>query len=46
VLGTPSRYIHSHNSLLHLGDYLSAVRLVNEVVPKLDAATVASFTDW
>ncbi len=46
VLGTPSRYIHSHNSVLHIGDYLSAVRLVNAVVPKLDAATVASFTDW
>ncbi len=46
VLGTPARYIHSHNSLLHLEDYLSAVRLTAAVVRRLDAATVAGLTQW
>ena len=46
VLGTPARYIHSHNSLIHIEDYLSAVRLVTEVVRRLDTPTVASFTAW
>ena len=46
VLGTPARYIHSHNSLLHLEDYLSAVRLTAAVVRRLDAVTVAGLTQW
>jgi endoglucanase len=46
VLGTPARYIHSHNSLLHLEDYLSAVRLTAAVVRRLDTATVAGLTRW
>jgi putative aminopeptidase FrvX len=34
VLGTPARYIHSHNSIIDINDYLSAVRLVCAVVRK------------
>ena len=46
VLGVPARYIHSHNSIIDLNDYLSAVQLVCAVVKKLDAATVREFTAW
>lgn len=46
VLGVPARYIHSHNSIIDINDYLSAVRLVCAVVKRLDAATVAGFTGW
>lgn len=46
VLGTPARYIHSHNSLIHLEDYLSAVRLAAALVRCLDAPTVAALTHW
>jgi putative aminopeptidase FrvX len=46
VLGTPARYIHSHNSLLHLEDYLSAVWLTAAVVKRLDVDTVAELTRW
>ena len=46
VLGTPARYIHSHNSIIDINDYLSAVRLVCAVVRRLDAQTVAAFTAW
>ena len=46
VLGVPARYIHSHNSIIDVNDYLSVVRLVCAVVKQLDAATVAGFTAW
>ena len=46
VLGVPARYIHSHNSIIDINDYLSALQLVLAVVKKLDAATVAGFTEW
>ena len=46
VLGTPARYIHSHNSLIRLSDYLSMVRLVCALVPRLDAGTVAGLNRW
>lgn len=46
VLGTPARYIHSHNSLIQIADYLAAVRLTMAVVRRLDGEKVKSFTDW
>ncbi len=46
VLGVPARYIHSHNSIIDIKDYLSAVHLVCAVVKRLDAAAVNGFTDW
>ena len=46
VIGVPARYIHTHVSLIHWQDYCQAVGLVVEVVQRLDAATVASFTDF
>lgn len=46
VLGVPARYIHSHNSIIDINDYLSAVNLVCAVAKKLDAGTVAGFTAW
>lgn len=36
VLSIPTRYIHSHNSIIHRDDYEAAVRLVTTVVKKLD----------
>lgn len=41
VIGVPSRYIHSHASLINRDDYDHAVALITEVVKRLDAATVA-----
>jgi endoglucanase len=37
----PTRYLHSHNSVISRSDFLAAVRLVTEVVRRLDAETVA-----
>lgn len=46
VIGVPARYIHSHNSVIHLDDYLATVSLVVETAKRLDTATVASLTDF
>lgn len=44
VLGVPTRHIHSHSGLLSLKDTENAVRLVVELVKRLDKETVESFT--
>ena len=36
VLSVPTRYIHSHNGIIHRQDYEAAVRLVLELVKRLD----------
>ncbi len=36
VLSIPTRYIHSHNSIIHRDDYDAAVRLVVAILKKLD----------
>ncbi len=46
VLGTPARYIHSHNAMIDLNDYLEMAKLSKALVRSLDAETVASFTDY
>ena len=46
VFGVPARYIHTHNGIIHIDDYLSALQLVVAVIQKLDEKTVASFTDF
>ncbi len=46
VLGVPARYIHSHNSIIDLNDYLAMVALTTALVRRLDQATVASLTSF
>jgi len=46
VLGVPARYIHTHNSILSLPDYLSALHLIVALVRTLDGSTVRGFTDF
>jgi endoglucanase len=46
VLGVPARYIHTHNSIISLPDYLAALRLVTALVRRLDGATVDGLTDF
>lgn len=43
-IGPPTRYIHSHNSLLYRKDYDNTLKLLVEVVKRLDKKTVASLT--
>jgi endoglucanase len=44
VLGVPTRHIHSHVGLISIEDIDNCIRLVTEVVKRLDRATVESFT--
>lgn len=46
VLGVPARYIHTHNSIIHMQDYLSALELVLKLLPNLDDQTLSGFTDF
>ena len=44
VLGVASRHIHSHASIIHRQDYDDALRLIVELVKRLDVETVAGLT--
>ncbi len=46
VLGVPARYIHTHNSIIHLKDYLSTLQLVVEFLKHLDRKRVNDFTGF
>lgn len=46
VLGTPARYIHSHNAIIDINDYIEMVKLSKALVRELDAETVASLTQY
>jgi len=39
-IGIPTRYIHSHSGILHRDDYENAVKLIVEVIKKLDREAV------
>lgn len=41
-----TRYLHSHTSVIHEDDYLNAVKLVTEVVKRLDKDTVKNLTSY
>ena len=40
VVGVPVRYIHTHASIMHRGDFENAVKLIVAVVQRLDEETV------
>ncbi len=44
VLGVPARYIHSHNAMIDLNDYLHLVALVTAVVRRLDDSVLESLS--
>jgi len=46
VLGVPARYIHSHQSMIDIGDYESTVKLAAALVKRLTAAEVKKLTSY
>jgi len=44
VIGVPTRHIHSHVGLLSLEDTENAIRLILELIKRLDEETVKGFT--
>lgn len=44
VIGPPIRYIHSHNGIMNRADYDNTVKLICELIKKLDKKTVDSLT--
>ncbi len=45
VIGIPTRHIHAHNGILDLKDVKNAIKLIIELIKRLDKETVASFTE-
>lgn len=46
VLGVPSRYIHSHNSMINVRDYLAMLELSVALVERLDQSEVDALTSY
>ena len=46
VLGTPARYIHTHNAIICADDYHAMVALSLAMVKRLNTDTVAGFTKF
>lgn len=46
VLSLPVRYVHSHGSILHRGDFDAAVELLTAAVRELDRKTVSALTAY
>lgn len=46
AITVPVRYLHSHTSVIHEDDYLNTVKLVTEVVKRLDAETVKKIREF
>ncbi len=46
VLGVPARYIHSHNAIIDLNDYLQMVALTIALVRRLDEESVAGLVTY
>jgi endoglucanase len=44
VIGIPTRHIHAHNGIIDLDDVDNAIKLILELVKRLDKNTVESFT--
>ncbi len=46
VLGTPARYIHSHNGIINIEDYLAMVELCKAILKNLDQSTFDGFVNF
>ena len=46
VLGVPARYIHSHNSIIDINDYVAMLELTLALAKRLDTETVEGLTSY
>lgn len=46
VLGVPARYIHSHQSMIEIGDYEATVKLATALVKRLTASEVKKLVTY
>ncbi|MBY9000653.1 MAG: M42 family metallopeptidase [Candidatus Heimdallarchaeota archaeon] len=44
VIGIPTRHIHAHNGIIDLNDVDNAIKLILELIKRLDKETVEAFT--
>ncbi len=46
VLAVPARYVHTHNTIIDISDYLATLKLVLKLVETIDDKVAASFWDF
>ncbi len=46
VLSVPARYVHTHNTIIHAADYMSALKLVLELVRTIDEKTAKAISGF
>ena len=46
VLGIPVRYAHTANSIMDISDYLNGLKLIREIIKRLDSTICESFTQY
>jgi endoglucanase len=48
VIGIPSRYVHTHNTIIDISDYLGALKLLHKLIEVIDGETagrISAFDD-
>jgi len=48
VVAVPSRYVHTHNTIIDISDYLNALKLILKLIETIDedtAGRISSFND-
>ncbi|MGV8075400.1 MAG: M42 family metallopeptidase [Syntrophobacteraceae bacterium] len=46
VVSVPTRYIHTHNAIIHIEDYFNALELVLKLLESLNGDTLRSITEF
>lgn len=46
VIAVPARYAHTHNTIIHLEDYMAALQLILKLVETIDDGVAASFWNF
>jgi putative aminopeptidase FrvX len=46
VLAVPARYVHTHNTIVDISDYLEALELILKLVETIDGGVAESFCDF
>jgi endoglucanase len=46
VLAVPARYVHTHNTIINISDYLNALKLLVKLVETIDAEVAEGFSNF
>jgi len=46
VIAVPSRYVHTHNTIIHISDYLNALKLLHKLIEIIDRETAGRISEF